>query len=385
MAIPMNLQQYTNQKTKKIDDLFQQAVSGSLAGAKTPAPISTASQAVAPAPMPQTGGYKWGGNTYGSVEEQQKAMKAQGQYAPNPGAVTSAAVSAAPGVATTAPTATDNSQALRTKFQSALAPQVTEAINTATSQVNPFMTGQRAGEITRQAIKPAQEKLAQFEIEQEQANQATKTAQDTAAIETLGAMIKAGTATQEMKDQYNKLVGAKTGLTSSAIGATGPAGIDFSTGIAPASGQQQSTTFDANYGDAVTSAESQYSYKLGGIKTAVDDIQGDTSIYAQKYKTAIAGAYDRLNQLSNAVDNKVAAPPLTVAQTVAEFQKLANGIGSIPGRFDYNDPAVWSKIINAFGGEQELAKYGQLKQNKGTSPNMFSANPLATTASRFGV
>lgn len=344
MAIPMNLQQYTNQKTKKIDDLFQQAVSGSLAGAKTPAPISTASQAVAPAPMPQTGGYKWGGNTYGSVEEQQKAMKAQGQYAPNPGAVTSAAVSAAPGVATTAPTATDNSQALRTKFQSALAPQVTEAINTATSQVSPFMTGQRVGEITRQAIKPAQEKLAQFEIEQEQANQATKTAQDTAAIETLGAMIKAGTATQEMKDQYNKLVGAKTGLTSSAIGATGPAGIDFSTGIAPSKGQKVSTTFESNYGDRVAAAESNYNYKLPAIKTMVDDIQGDKSPYAQMLKAPLMTAYNRLQQLVSKVDSKIA----TDAE-VAEFEKLSNGFGAIPGRFDYYDKATWEKIVAAFG------------------------------------
>lgn len=390
MAIPMNLQQNTNQKTKKIDDLFQQAVSGSLAGAKTPAPISTASQAVAPAQMPQTGGYKWGGNTYGSVEEQQKAMKAQGQYAPNPGAVTSAAVSAAPGVAPTAPPATDNSQNLRTKFQSALAPQVTEAINAATSQVDPFMTGQRAAEITRQAIKPAQEQLAQFEIEQSKTATADAKQKVKDEVAALLPLVQAGNATA--KARYQQLMSQEYGGTTPTTSTTPSLGptistIDWTGGVSGTS----DTNKKALEGQMAALDQSVAAGDAASI-TKYNELANEYYGTQQKvYKTAPVGATGKginrkyADQI-NVVEGKM--PP-------AKLKSLSDSLGNLHGYGGVGDKLnqIWNDFdillnqasTDSFQSEADAQKFiaiGDFLNSLPNSINFNDANTLHTIAKK---
>lgn len=293
----------TYDKLKTANDFgqseFQKLIQASMQGAKNqPLPAMPQKQG-----LPQAGGYQYNGQTYNSVAEQQAAMAKN-----TPDATTQAP-------AGTTPT---YNEAVRKKFQIAQQPGITEGINTVTSQINPFMTGQRAGAITENVLKPATQAYAQFDIEQAKEEQAAANQAITDTINTLQPIIASGKATDQMKAQYNAAVAKKLGATTPTAGATTPtAPTDYASATAPSAGAKVSSTFDADYGDRVARAEAMFGPKLGTIKMIVDD-KNDPTLTSQ---------YNRLQQLASIVDSKVAS-----AQEVAEFEQLANYFGQITGK-----------------------------------------------------
>lgn len=247
-------------------------------------------------------------------------------------AIKSALANNIPSVATPAATTTDDA---RTKLQANLGAQINEGINTAISQVNPFMTGQRSATIQQNVLKPAVQTLANYDVEKAKTDAATALVNKKEQLNSLLPLVQQGNAeaAAAYKQLYSDVYGANATTTGTPTGSN-IADILTSNAQTGTSG----TTISTKHANQLKSAAAGVS---GAKAKRLSDALGNLHGYE--------GAGDWLNNIWNEYDslaNVASNDAWENEDQVKRYTALANFLTNMPVG-DFNNANTWRQIKSA--------------------------------------